>query len=112
MLTTLIKLIIAAVICIGITLFVSLNTHDVSLRIWPEQTGLSVQAWAVVLSSLAFGLIVGAGLFWFQMLILKAQIRRLKKQLENTSSGATPLRHLTITNHRIDRATSEFSTLD
>lgn len=102
MLTTLIKLIIAAVICIGIALFVSLNTHDVSLRIWPEETGLSVQAWAVVLSSLAFGLIMGAGLFWFQMLILKAQIRRLKKQLENTSSGATPPSAPHHPHHRID----------
>ena len=102
MLTTLIKLITAAVICIGIVLFVSLNTHDVSLRIWPEEAGLSVQAWAVVLCSLAFGLIAGAGLFWFQMLILKAQVRRLKKQLELKSSGATPPSALHPQHHRID----------
>ena len=74
--------------CFGLVLallamFVALNKHQMQLFFWPSAPALQIETWLVMLMVLGIGVLVGAGLFWFRVLALKAQIWRLNREKQS-----------------------------
>ncbi len=55
---------------------------------WPSAPALQIETWLVMLIVLGIGVLVGAGLFWFRVLALKAQIWRLNKEKQSREEDA------------------------
>ena len=87
MLHNLFRLVCVFIILGYVALFVWLNKHHTTIFFWPQHPGVAVDSWIIILASLGVGLFIGAGLFWFQLLYYKSQMRRLKKQLSATSQA-------------------------
>jgi|GEM_PF-1737509 len=74
-------------LCFGLLLallsmFVALNKHDIQLFLWPSALAIQIETWLGFLIVLGFGIVIGAAIFWFRVLGLKAQIWRLNKTLK------------------------------
>ena len=66
-----------------LAMFVALNKHQMQLFFWPSAPALQIETWLVMLMVLGIGVLVGAGLFWFRVLALKAQIWRLNREKQS-----------------------------
>lgn len=85
-------------LCFGLVLallamFVALNKHQMQLFFWPSAPALQIETWLVMLMVLGIGVLVGAGLFWFRVLALKAQIWRLNREKQSREETQQPNFH-------------------
>ena len=71
-------LVISGVMLAG---FVTSNQDLIPIRFWPTHTIMRAEIWVFVLAAFGLGTVIGAIIFWFQNLSLKARLWSKEKQI-------------------------------
>ncbi len=64
--------------------FAASNVSEVTLHLWPFETGLSLPLWLAVLGSLSAGILVGGLVVWLSTIAIRTRIWHTKKKLKKT----------------------------
>lgn len=64
--------------------FAASNDSEVTLHLWPFETGLSLPLWLAVLGALSTGIVVGALVVWLSTVAIRTKIWHTKKKLKKT----------------------------
>jgi uncharacterized integral membrane protein len=71
-----------------LSVFSVANHTPVSIDFWPLPMGVDLPLFAVALGMLALGIMVGALLFWVQMLRWRLRARRLERRLDDMQAAS------------------------
>ncbi len=61
--------------------FAASNDSEVTLFLWPFETGLSLPIWLVVQGALGTGIVAGASIVWLSTIAIRTRSWRAEKQL-------------------------------
>jgi uncharacterized integral membrane protein len=94
-----------------LSVFSVANHTPVSIDLWPLPIGVDLPLFAVALGMLALGIMIGALLFWVQMLRWRLRARRLERRLDDmmaesvVAAGNGPTRPALATGTTVDAGT-------
>ncbi len=71
-----------------LSVFSVANHAPVSIDLWPLPLGVDLPLFAVALGMLALGIMVGALMFWVQMLRWRLRARRLERRLDDMQAAS------------------------
>jgi uncharacterized integral membrane protein len=72
-----------------LSVFSVVNHAPVSIDLWPLPLGIDLPLFVVALGMLALGIIVGAMLFWVQMVRWRLRAKRLERRLGDLQSATS-----------------------
>ena len=75
-------LVISVVTVIISMAFAASNDSEVTLHLWPFETGLSLPAWLAVLGALGAGIVTGGLIVWLSTITIRTKNWHLQKKLE------------------------------
>ena len=75
-------LVISAVTVIISMAFAASNDSEVTLHLWPFETGLSLPVWLAVLGALGVGIVTGGLIVWLSTIAIRTRNWHMQKKLK------------------------------
>ena len=75
-------LVISVVTVIISMAFAASNDSEVTLHLWPFETGLSLPVWLAVLGALGAGIVTGGLIVWLSTIAIRTKIGTCRKKLK------------------------------
>ena len=97
-------LVVTVIMVITSMIFAASNDSEVTLLLWPFETGLTMPAWLSVLGALGIGLLTGGLMVWLSTISIrlriwqsKNELKKMEKKIKSAESRLAEAEHLTTT---------------
>ena len=76
--------VVTVIICMA---FAASNDSEVTLHLWPFETGLSLPVWLAVLGALGAGIVTGGLIVWLSTIAIRTKNWHMQKKLKKRKNG-------------------------